>query len=140
MGSTGIIADQVHSFNLENMHYEFTANLMRKQEMDFVVALGDGLKSFYMMIEPKRFAGYDQRRAKILAELIEDPKKLDVLKNRFAVQYALTNPNLLASTGNKKISETIVEENGSKYGTRKDRLSTGETVFYDLKINNDLGV
>ena len=92
-----------------------------------------------MMIEPKRFAGYDQRRAKILAELIEDPKKLDVLKNRFAVQYALTNPNLLASTGNKKISETIVEENGSKYGTRKDRLSTGETVFYDLKINNDLG-
>lgn len=92
-----------------------------------------------MMIEPKRFAGYDQRRAKILSELIEDPKKLDVLRNRFVVQYALTNPNLLASTGNKKISETIVEENGSKYGTRKDRLSTGETVFYDLKINNDLG-
>ena len=92
-----------------------------------------------MMIEPKRFAGYDQRRAKLLSELLENPERLEILRHRFAVQYALTNPNLLASTGNKKISETIVEENGSKYGTRKDRLSTGEIVFYDLKINNNLG-
>ena len=54
MGSQGIIADSIHSFNLENMHYQFTGNLMRKQEMDYVVALGDGLKSYYSTMKGLR--------------------------------------------------------------------------------------
>ena len=54
MGSQGIIADSVHSYNLENMHYQFIGNLMRKQEMDYVVALGDGLKSYYTTMKGLR--------------------------------------------------------------------------------------
>ena len=54
MGSQGIIADSIHSYNLENMHYQFVGNLMRKQEMDYVVALGDGLKSYYTTMKGLR--------------------------------------------------------------------------------------
>jgi len=40
--------------------------------------------------------------------------------------------------GTKKISEAIVKDNGSIFGTRRKDLTTGETVFYDLKVDQKL--
>jgi hypothetical protein len=90
-----------------------------------------------MLLDPKLFAGYDQKRATLIEELLEDPKNLDLTKNRFLLQYALTNFGLIASTSSKIISEALVKEDNSIYGTRRATISTGETVFYDLKLTNN---
>ena len=91
-----------------------------------------------MLIDPKLFAGYDQKRADLLEKLLQDPNNLETTKSRFLLQYALGNPGLLASIGNKKINSALVKENDSVFGTRRTQLTTGEMVFYDLKIDNDL--
>ena len=90
-----------------------------------------------MILDPKLFAGYDQKRSDILEKLLKTQDDLNATQSRFLLQYALSNPGLLASTGTKQISQALVKENGSMYGTRRTRVSSGEIVIYDLKLDND---
>jgi len=98
IGSSGIIADELHSFNLENMHYSFVGNLIRKQEMDFVVALGDGLKSFYNTM--KRVKGDDDKGWKNYENFMENFIISSVMEERAAgrrdhwssKQFSIVNP------------------------------------------------
>ena len=91
-----------------------------------------------------RKIGYDTERSNLLFNLLKsdiDQKtgrspRLDNTKESFMLQYALSNIGQIASTGSKKITQALVKEDGSAFGVRRTTLpSTGETIFYDLKLD-----
>jgi hypothetical protein len=90
--------------------------------------------------------GYDKKRSDLLFKLVKREvntktgisTRLENSKESFMVQYALSNINQIASLSSKKISQAVVSENNSIFGTRRKDLTTGETVFYDLKIDQNL--
>lgn len=90
-----------------------------------------------------RAVGYDIERSKLLFDLVKTEvntvtgisNRLENSKESFIVQYALSNINQIASIGTKQIAESILADNGSIFGTRRTVTSTGEIVFYDLKID-----
>jgi len=94
----------------------------------------------------ERPKGYDKERSELLFKLVKTEKnpttgispRLENSKESFLVQYALSNINQIASISNRTISEAIVKESGSIFGTRRKDLTTGETVFYDLRIDQNL--
>jgi hypothetical protein len=102
-----------------------------------------GASNITMILRPEMFGatkereGYDTLRNKLMFNMIKNkPELLDSSKTSFMLQYALSNVNLIASINNKTMMEALVEENGSKFGTRKTTIpSTGETVFYNLRVD-----
>mgnify|MGYP003651770901 CR=1 FL=1 len=47
LGSTKVIADEIHTFNLEEIHSKFMNGMFQKEHFDAALALADGLKSYY---------------------------------------------------------------------------------------------
>jgi hypothetical protein len=94
----------------------------------------------------ERKVGFDIERSKLLFDLVKTEvntktgisKRLENSIESFMLQYALSNVNQIASTGSRKISEAIGKDDGSMFGTRRKDLKTGETVFYDLKIDQEV--
>ena len=98
VGSSSIIADELHSHNLEKMHYEFTSNLIRKQEMDFVVALGDGIRSYYNTMHQlkgpndKGWKNYENFMENFVVNAVMQERAAGRRDHWSAKQYNIPNP------------------------------------------------
>ena len=81
LGSHFSISTQEHTFNLEKMHTQFTANMIEKKHMDGVVAVGDALTSYYKSkLEVTRGAEADKYEG--LYKFLDTQIVLNVLKER----------------------------------------------------------
>ena len=47
LGSSKVIADEIHTFNLEEIHLQFMNGMFQKEHFDAALSLADGLKSYY---------------------------------------------------------------------------------------------
>jgi len=51
LGSTKVISDEIHTFNLEEIHLKFMNGMFQKEHFEAPLALADGLKSYYQFKE-----------------------------------------------------------------------------------------
>lgn len=138
MGSPGIIADELHSFNLEKMHYEFVGNLMRKQEMDFVVALGDGIKSYYNTMkivkgdDDKGWENYEKFMENFVLSAVMQERSAGRRDHWSSKQMTITNPFF-----DKNKPASLTNRRSFKFSLFKlmmavKHITTGKALFFKV--------
>ena len=116
MGSEYSIHTQDHSFNLEQMHNQFYANMTEKRHMDGVVATGDALTSYYKQKSAsEKLSDTDRAKFKGLYEFLDKQIVLNVLKEQ------------VFGTGNFSKKQIMITNRFYKPGARGLR---GKQVFY----------
>jgi len=138
MGSPGIIADEMHSFNLEKMHYDFVGNLMRKQEMDFVVALGDGLKSYYNTMarvkqdDDKGWKNYENFMENFLISSVMEERAAGRRDHWSSKQLSVTNPFFDKTKPASLTNRRTFNISPFKIMMALKHITTGKALFFKV--------